>query len=292
MKENDKSNDLKNKMRKSPLNIVIWILIIIIILLLCITTGILAMRIGNFLPNDVDVIFLVPKKPAFQALDEEKIWDTETEIDVFKAEYYNDESVLTVRSWDGESVIAPGTENDYIFYLQNTGNVAVDYQMEIDFSLRVDGEQKEIADFPVSVRIHKAGGEYLIGDENTWVSVSDVAQIENAGTLGVNSYESYMLEWQWLFEGGNDELDTMLGSAAAEKSITLSLDVNTHAQQSDDAEAVGGMTDNDGEEKPIGGTIRWLPFLLLILLIVLLVIALILALRKRRKEEPKENIKA
>jgi hypothetical protein len=64
-------------------------------------------------------------------------------------------------------------------------------------------------------------------------------------TVGTHSYYGYLLEWQWAFESGNDELDTMLGSGAVESELQFSLEISTSTVESDDPHAKGGKRDGD-----------------------------------------------
>ena len=56
--------------------------------------------------------------PGFMVIDEnDVIWGTETEVEIFKVSYEDGEGNITVKSDNGEKVVAPGTENSYTFKL-------------------------------------------------------------------------------------------------------------------------------------------------------------------------------
>jgi len=59
------------------------------------------------------------------------IWGTETEIELFKVEYENNEHKVTIAGRNNESVIAPGTENSYAFSVKNESERILDYRVFI-----------------------------------------------------------------------------------------------------------------------------------------------------------------
>ena len=64
---------------------------------------------------------------------------------------------------------------------------------------------------PLRYRL-KSDDRYLCGDQDTWLTADQLAAA--AVTLSPGEEREYLLEWQWLFAGGNDRLDTIIGSAA------------------------------------------------------------------------------
>lgn len=268
------------------LNVIIWTCVVILILLLLVTTTVLTLRIGNFLPNDLDIIFLVPKQPSFEASDDKAVWITETEVDIFKAEYKNDKEEITVLSGTGNSVFAPGTIVDYNFKFKNNGNMALDYNVILDFEFLKDGEDFELDKSSMLVRVYKDDdGAFIIGGEDSWIPVNELDKYEDKGTLGINSYSSYTLELKWPFESENDELDTWLGCLADEESLLLTLAIDTNAELNEDPEAVGGIIDTNGRVKQIGGQIDTWPFIILIILIVLTALGLVFGIFTKRKKK-------
>ena len=104
--------------------------------------------------------------------------------------------------------------------------------------------------------------------------------------LGASSYETFTLELKWLFEGGNDELDTMYGDQSVEKGVSLRLGINTYAEQHIDPAAQGGTAINMDEEGNIeyGGEVRWLWLILLFLNAGILIFYVSWLLNKRLRE--------
>lgn len=113
----------------------------------------------------------------------------------------------------GENV-APGTSGEHEFSVRNTS----DY--ELKYELVFYGDNAEI---PLRYRIRN-GEEYLLGDENTWL---DATTIENAkrsyGAVEVKGKLDLVIEWEWPYESGNDELDTAVGINGLDVTYYISL---------------------------------------------------------------------
>ena len=271
-------------MAAKKLNALIWTFASVVAVLLLVTTAVVALRLGSFLPNGTDVIFLVPKDPIFTGSDDKKVWGTETELDIFKSEYVNGKNEITVLSSTGGGLIAPGTENSYKFHMKNNGNMAIDYSVDLAFTLDITDGSVDLSQLPLSVRMKKETGEYLIGSPNEWVPVHRVRGGRDEGTLGINSYMAYYLEVKWDFESGDDSLDTWIGEVAAKQEVVFALDIGTRAEESIDPAAMGGIVDENGNVVEIGGQIRPLPFVLLVVVLVLLSASLVYAVILRRRQ--------
>ena len=282
------------------------LLLLLLIVLLLLTSWVLVMRIGNFAAVETNSIFLVPAEPGFAVEDEAQVWGTETRIDLFDTEYYGIGRDITVRSENGDRLIAPGTENEYTFNLKNTGNVAMDYSVSIDVSLHMEGSEVSLDEFPLGVRLRHYSGEYLLGDGETWASVAKLEDYLEEDTLAVNNYAWYTIEWKWLFEEDiiddhdhlqlnvGDELDTLLGNVSAESPVGLSVAITTEAQPSEDMNAIGGVDQYAGDEAgqafengQIGGRLRLWPFLILVLL--LCAVAVIFGYQWKQERERREQ---
>ena len=134
----------------------------------------------------------------------------------------NGEKVITVNSGNGDKVIAPGTENSYTFKLKNTGNVALDYTVEVDaYFTPADIE------IPITGRLNRYDGTWVIGGKDEYAKVPVLDTAEDNATLGAGKYTYYTLDWLWPFESGNDELDTMLGNLAVDQELTFTIVIKT-----------------------------------------------------------------
>lgn len=178
-----------------------------------------------------------PKNPGFAASDDNTVWSTNTQVEIFRISYVNGEQIITVNSDNGEKVIAPGTENSYTFKLKNTGNVALDYTVEIDAYFTP-------ADTPIPItgRLNRYDGKWVVGGREEYATVSVLDVAKDNGTLGAGKYTYYTLDWLWPFESGNDELDTILGNLATEQDLTFTIVIKTTATESSDPYDDNGIT--------------------------------------------------
>lgn len=248
----------------------IWIMlfVVIILFLLLMLLGIIALKVGHYLPEDTDIIYIVGKDPSVEE-GEEDIWESGKEVTIFKTNYVNGEGETTVVSQDGTKLIAPGTQSTYKFTMYNNGNMAVVYEIDLDFILKIgDKIQNEVL-FPLKARLLIENGCYLIGDETEWVNVADATLSKHVSVLGARSYETFILELLWEFDGGNDALDTMYGDASAEKGVKLTLGINTYAEEHIDPAATGGTrVDISEKSERIEQRVLWIIILLLIAVII------------------------
>lgn len=267
---------------RQKLNIGIWVMVLVTAALLLATGGVLALRLGGYLPSDADVIFLVPRDPSFDANDALQDWSEKSKIDIFSASYSNAKGETVVESATGEGIVAPGVENHYQFYIKNDGNVALDYQILLRPAITVSGLMLPNESFPIEVRIRNQSGDYLVGSEEQWVNLWQMDEVADEGILGKNSYYSYILEWKWLYDAGQDELDTMLGSLSAEEKVEFRLDITSMAQESLDSNATGGLP--TGNNTPLPGSLNPIPLIVLICLTLASLILLICLIHLRMKK--------
>ena len=265
----------------------VWIMLMvnIVFVLVLMTLGIFALRIGNTLPEGTDILFIVAKNPSAEVEDESGIvWEKHTNVDIFKTSYKNGNGEFTVVSNNGDKVFAPGTATSYKFTAQNSGNMAVDYTIDLNFVLKSGGEKMDLTNFPISVRLTNTSGDYLIGDKNTYVPVERAILSTHADLLGAYSYETYELEIYWPYESGNDSYDTFLGNLSAEKEVWVTMELDFYAFESLDATAQGGVQIEVEGTKEYGGTIRWLWLMLLMINTGILVFYIAWLMNKRAQK--------
>ena len=202
-------------------------------------------------------------------------WTNSSEVEIFRISYANGEGKITVNSNGTDKVIAPGTSNNYTFKLKNTGNVSKSYKMVVEMWFEPAGIV-----IPVEVRINRYDRTWILGERDTFVSASEVDTVEDNGILSAGNYTYYTLEWQWPFESGNDELDTLLGNMATEEDITFSIAINVVAEATEDPEEEGGI--HPGQTGDDWNNTLW------ITLAVCSFIVLILPLFRRKKDEESE----
>ncbi len=177
------------------------------------------------------------RNPGFEASDKQTVWSTNTQVEIFSVSYVNGEQKVTVKSDDGDKVIAPGTEKSYTFKLKNTGNVALDYTVEMDAYFT----PADIT-IPITGRLNRYDGKWIVGSKDEYAKVPALNVAEDKGTLGAQKYTYYTLDWRWLFESGDDELDTMLGNLAVEQDLTFTIVIKTTATDSSNPYDDSGIT--------------------------------------------------
>ncbi|MDO4363226.1 MAG: hypothetical protein Q4C99_01740 [Clostridia bacterium] len=223
-------------------------LIVLLVILILASSAFLAAVLKGRASNEENVIALFPGdklsaaavdseyapakiKPGFKAYDDKISWDTQTDVDLFKKAYANDNGDYSVVSGNGDKVIAPGTSNTYSFSLKNTGNVDFDYVMDLDSIFEV-GDNK----LPIQVRLFD-GENWIAGGENSYISAENLKDYEVKGNLKVGKYVTYSLEWRWAFE--NDDADkrvlqnindTVLGNRSVSADTRFDLIIKTTAE--------------------------------------------------------------
>ena len=162
-------------------------------------------------------------EPFFSVSDDNTVWGTNTQVDIFKTTYENGQGKITVASGNGDKIIAPGTENSYTFKLKNNFHVPMDYTVQVRAWCSPDGTE-----IPVICRLSRYDGTWIAGGENRWLTVEDFDGAEDTAILNEVSYVTYTLDWQWPFNG-NDDIDTLLGNLAAQEDLTLTIEIITLA---------------------------------------------------------------
>lgn len=205
-----------------------------------------------------------------EVFDDKQTWGSETQVDLFQNSYDQ-----TVVSDDGEKVVAPGTSYFYRFSLKNNGSGKLNYYI----SVKVDSylaDQSVASDIPLEWRL-------LTGDGGTpitaWRGYAESAQILNETMLKAKEMDSYVIEWRWTFERGDDmdRSDTEMGDLAVTTPLNAKATITVYAEQLDEPSRPWWRPDT-------GDT--FMPLLYLVLLgasgfgLVMLVMA-----RRRKKDE-------
>lgn len=229
------SDNKKYNVRHTGRNI--WILVLLLILIILLTWAYLSGLLGNFTGRDRNTINIANSSAVMNSDDDENTsdvliesedisWETNTSINLFREFYTNEDGAITVLSEDEDKVIAPGTSNEYEFTIKNTGYAPIDYILTLDSIFAL-----EDYDLPMVVRLHK-GSEWLIGNENEWVAVSELSEYTDSDSLDINNSAIYVFEWQWPYEVGeqeelilNDLNDTLLGNTAINRDVEFTLNI-------------------------------------------------------------------
>lgn len=204
---------------------------------------------------------LLAAQPNLKVYDENTVWAGDTAVEIFKVSYANGSSQITVQSSNGDKVIAPGTNNTYIFGLDNTGNVALDYSVTVNAVCEIIGKdlpsgQGTSYEIPVNAAVsytRDAAETYLFGAAGNNEPIVQMVNVTHSGSVGAGKYIPFTLYWEWPFESGNDALDTFLGNEAAGleldgQEIRLTITIQTVAEYSADPNADDGVpnTGDDG----------------------------------------------
>ena len=237
---------------------------------------------GEVLEEDREIPLeeAVTAAPELQVADDAQVWTTETKVEIFHISYENGQQEITVNSSDGEKVIAPGTENSYVFKLKNTGNVALDYTVTVD--AYITPEETAI---PITGRLSRCDGKWIVGDGESYGDVAALNNGEDSATIGAGKYTYYTLDWLWPFESGDDELDTLLGNTAVEEDLTFTIVISTVASGNyASTKDIGRTPPKTGDELNLA---LWVALGLGALM--LLVILLALQIREKRQRRRKEQ---
>ena len=262
-KETPKDKKDKKDKKRVIVNVqkIFWVAIIILIFLLILSLVVLSTLWYNYtkIADDSRTIKIVA--------------DDVLDFDIFSAEYYDDEGFKLMGSMDGENIIGPGASTEYDIRIFNDDDVALNYT----FSPVVDIKIPDEYEFPLRLKLLSPDGKYLIGDNKTWGTFEDFANLKDyTATLPVGEMHKYRLEWEWPFDE-DDDRDTAL-SAMPEDMVSISVGMNLHSEQNLSAEANGTFFDFG-----VGNIfILTLFFVLLLIAIILLLISII----RRQAGEP------
>ena len=167
-----------------------------------------------------------------QAAEDRSKFVMDAEEEIFKLSYDETGKVTVIGAKGNEDkLIAPGTSNLYQFTLQNPGDTSLDYTLTME--AYVTGTDLWL---PVNVRVWDYTNKYILGSSDSMVEVLELNTVNESAELGAGRYAVYTLEWEWPFEWGDDEYDTMLGNLAVDEDIELHIVINTVAAYDEEPE--------------------------------------------------------
>ena len=220
------------------------------------------------------------KNPSAIVYDDDRVWTTNSKFEVFSISDENGEKKITVQSSNEDKVIAPGTEFSYVFKIKNTGNVALDNEVQVNAYITPDD-----VIIPITGRLSRYDGKWIAGDRENYAEVDELDLAADVTTIGAGKYAYYVLDWKWPFESGDDELDTMLGDMSITQEITFTLEVTTYSVESPDPGADGGI--GAPQTGDTSNLILWLAVAIGALFILL--ILFFIDRKDRNKEEVEET---
>ena len=104
------------------------------------------------------------------------------------------------------NLIAPGTKGSFTFSLQNLSDVNATYSVTFSSEL-VGGTGYLPIKFTLKQGSTELASDYDLSAFNT--------KIQNVAADMNSAAQQYTVEWEWVFESGNDTADTNLGELAA-----------------------------------------------------------------------------
>ncbi len=151
-------------------------------------------------------------------------------LELFKREYDG-----TVKADD--KVVAPGTDGSSLVRLHNSVGGSVEYTAVL-YEIKSDERLPVTATLSDSEDLMKDSEAKILPDTIEPTKILRTV----SGSIGGNRMLDMSIDWQWLFDG-DDELDTLLGSAEEPAEITLGLyvlveDYNNYDVPSDDGDDV------------------------------------------------------
>lgn len=108
-----------------------------------------------------------------------------------------------------EEQVAPGTRGKHGFSVRNTSSSDMSYELVF---YGTDG----IVPLLYKLRVN---GEYITGDgEEDWMVATTAKESKRyPGVIPSGGKFDLVVEWEWPYESGNDQLDTQVGIAAPEE---------------------------------------------------------------------------
>lgn len=181
--------------RKKSRGTLLWVILAILIFFFILTSIILGSRLYDLATRDQYTVDL-------------GVGELDGSIELFRIEYENELGEITVQGVNGENVVAPGTAVNYDIRLRNNDEMVIDFVMlpVVEF---LTGDP-----VPVEFKIMDDYGNYILGNENTWVSSDEMNALEHRASIHPGEVFTYHVSWQWVFEVSEDQdaYDTFLGS--------------------------------------------------------------------------------
>lgn len=243
------------------------------------------------LPKLTEDVIPDPKgeKTGFSVHDQDKVWTTETDIEIFHLSYDdNGDGHITTASGNTFKVFAPGTGETYPFTLTNSGPYNLKYYLTVEaFYEGTDGLW-----IPIEGRFIDYNNEYIVGTADEWPDVLELNKVSLTRYLAPGSKADYSLQWRWVFERGEqiqeglykgdyteDFYDTMLGNTAVDKDLILHIIIRTWTEIDETAPSPGPNTGDTGN---LG---LWIGIAVAALLLMLLVLVFIVKDRRKKRNE-------
>jgi len=181
--------------KKTRRGTVLIVLLSVFIILLVLTTAVLGSHLYEMATRDQYTVNLEVGSP-------------EGSIELFRIEYANEQGEITVQGVNADNVVAPGTKVGYDIRLKNNDDVVIDFVMMPTVEFLTDDA------VPVEFKVMDDNGNYILGDEEHWVSPEEMSSLYHKGSVHPGEVFTYHVIWQWVFEVDDDQdsYDTLLGN--------------------------------------------------------------------------------
>lgn len=145
-------------------------------------------------------------------LGEDGKYHMEFTADIFR-DVYNNGKVKSL----GKKIVAPGTSNDYYFRIKNDCGCTMLTEVTVSAAAYIDNDRP----VPIVGRVVRSKE-----DLSAWNPINDFATYRDSRELGNGVETTYIIQWQWPFEG-DDRLDTELGRS----DLKLAVEIRINGEQ-------------------------------------------------------------
>lgn len=164
-------------------------------------------------------------------------------MDLFANQYELEDDTIIAKSNNGDNIIAPGLNGVSKF---NIITAKADIKPEVMYEIIInvdDSNMHELILANPSIQWKLDNNPWGTWEETKYDILAlsgDVTgrKIYAPGTVATEfaNGKEHTLAWQWLLEGGNDELDTYIGNMAAEEDLNAKISVSITARQTNTTE--------------------------------------------------------
>ena len=119
-----------------------------------------------------------------------------------------------------DPTIQPGSSGEYEFYVVNESDITLTYT----FTIQEMFNNINVYNFPMQYRVLLDEEEVTNWTSGVQLKVTDLV-------VEPNKRHDFTLEWRWLFESGNDQIDTYFGQDGGQYSIYLNLSAEQYMEE-------------------------------------------------------------
>lgn len=198
--------------RKKKLSAGLIVLLVVIVFLFLLSTIVLGSRLYEMATRDQYTVDMGLGEP-------------DGSIELFRISYENELGQITVEGVNADNVVAPGTAVDYDIRLRNNDDVVIDFLMTPTVEFLTEDP------VPVEFRMIDSYGNYILGDDETWVGADEMNLLYHKGSIHPGEVFTYHVSWRWVFEVSDKQngIDTFLGNAGTEAAPGVRVGITTES---------------------------------------------------------------